>query len=35
MNVRGVENGLLEAVLTYSAEGPKVVRETPFETPWR
>lgn len=35
MNVRGVENGLLEAVLTYSAGGPKVVRETPFETPWR
>jgi alpha-glucosidase len=35
MNVRGVENGLLEAVLTYSAEGPKVVRATPFETPWR
>ena len=35
MNVRGVQDGLLEAVLTYSAEGPKVVRATPFETPWR
>ena len=35
MNVRGVENGRLEAVLTYAAEGPKVVRATPFETPWR
>ncbi len=35
MNVRGVENGRLEAVLTYSAQGPKVVRQTPFETPWR
>ena len=35
MNVRGVQDGLLEAVLTYSAKGPKVVRQTPFETPWR
>ena len=35
MNVRGVQDGRLEAVLTYSAEGPKVVRETPFATPWR
>ncbi|MGI8611377.1 MAG: glycoside hydrolase family 97 protein [Sphingomicrobium sp.] len=35
MNVRQVENGLLEAVLTYSAAGPKVMRSTPFETPWR
>ena len=35
MNVRQVENGLLEAVLTYSAAGPKAVRATPFETPWR
>ncbi len=35
MNVRGVQDGRLEAVLTYSAEGPKVVRATPFETPWR
>ena len=35
MNVRGVENGLLEAVLTYSANGPKVVRKAPFFTPWR
>ena len=35
MNVRGVEKGLLEAVLTNSAAGPKVVRDTPFATPWR
>ncbi len=35
MNVRQVENGLLEAVLTYSAAGPKVSRATPFATPWR
>jgi alpha-glucosidase len=35
MNVRGVQNGMLEAVLTYSAGGAKVVRATPFETPWR
>jgi alpha-glucosidase len=35
MNVRQVENGLLEAVLTYSAAGPKVVRAAPFATPWR
>ncbi|MBA3512214.1 glycoside hydrolase family 97 protein [Sphingomonas sp.] len=35
MNVRQVENGLLEAVLTYSAAGPKVARATPFATPWR
>ncbi|HVM38724.1 MAG TPA: glycoside hydrolase family 97 protein [Sphingomicrobium sp.] len=35
MNVRQVENGLLEAILTNSAEGPKVVREAPFATPWR
>jgi alpha-glucosidase len=35
MNVRGLQDGLLKAVLTYSAEGPKVVRDTPFETPWR
>ena len=35
MNVRQVENGILEAILTNSAEGPKVVRSTPFATPWR
>ncbi len=35
MNVRQVENGLLEAVLTYSATGPKVTRAAPFPTPWR
>ena len=35
MNVRQVENGLLEAVLTYSATGPKVARAAPFPTPWR
>jgi alpha-glucosidase len=35
MNVRRVQDGMLEAVLTYAATGPKVVRKTPFETPWR
>jgi alpha-glucosidase len=35
MNVRQVENGTLEAILTNSAEGPKVVRDLPFATPWR
>ncbi|MBA3527655.1 MAG: glycoside hydrolase family 97 protein [Pseudomonadota bacterium] len=35
MNVRGVQDGRLEAVLTYSADGPKVVRDAPFQTPWR
>ena len=35
MNIRQVEGGLLEAVLTYSAAGPKVSRATPFATPWR
>ena len=35
MNVRQVENGILEAILTNAAEGPKVVRTAPFATPWR
>lgn len=35
MNVAHVQNGLLKAVLTPSSSGPKVVRDTPFETPWR
>src|SRR5687767_1032214 len=35
MNVRQVEGGLLEGVLTYSATGPKVTRAAPFPTPWR
>lgn len=35
MNVARVQDGLLEANLTPSSSGPKVVRDTPFETPWR
>ncbi|WP_300973843.1 glycoside hydrolase family 97 protein [Sphingomonas sp. LHG3406-1] len=35
MNVAHVEGGLMKAVLTPSSSGPKVVRDTPFETPWR
>ena len=35
MNVARVQDGLLKAVLTPSSSGPKVVRDTPFETPWR
>jgi alpha-glucosidase len=35
MNVGRVQEGLLEANLTPSSSGPKVVRDTPFETPWR
>jgi alpha-glucosidase len=35
MNVARVQGGMLKAVLTPSSAGPKVVRDTPFETPWR
>jgi alpha-glucosidase len=35
MNVAHVQDGLLRADLTPSSSGPKVVRDTPFETPWR
>jgi alpha-glucosidase len=35
MNVRRVEGGRLKAVLTPSSSGPKVLRNTPFNTPWR
>lgn len=35
MNVAKVEGGLLKAVLTPSARGPKVSRAVPFPTPWR
>ncbi len=35
MNVARVQGGLLKAILTPSSSGPKVVRDTPFETPWR
>ena len=35
MNVASAGGGLLKAVLTPSSSGPKVVRDTPFETPWR
>ena len=35
MNIARVQDGLLEANLTPSSSGPKVVRDTPFETPWR
>jgi alpha-glucosidase len=35
MNVAHVQDGLLKADLTPSSSGPKVVRDTPFETPWR
>jgi alpha-glucosidase len=35
MNVAKVEGGLLKAVLTPSATGPKVSRAAPFPTPWR
>jgi alpha-glucosidase len=35
MNVAHVAGGLLKADLTPAAAGPKVVRDTPFETPWR
>ncbi|MEO8548193.1 MAG: glycoside hydrolase family 97 protein [Sphingomicrobium sp.] len=35
MNVARVEGGLLKAVLTPSSSGAKVVRTTPFATPWR
>jgi len=35
MNVARVQGGLLKAVLTPSSSGAKVVRDTPFETPWR
>lgn len=35
MNVARVEGGLLKAVLTPSSSGAKVVRATPFATPWR
>ncbi|GAA3995484.1 glycoside hydrolase family 97 protein [Sphingomonas humi] len=35
MNVARVQDGLMKAVLTPSSSGSKVVRDTPFETPWR
>lgn len=35
MNIARVQDGLLKAVLTPSSSGAKVVRDTPFETPWR
>jgi alpha-glucosidase len=35
MNLQKVEGGLLKAVLTQSASGPKVRRAAPFPTPWR
>jgi alpha-glucosidase len=35
MNIAHVQDGLLKADLTPSSSGPKVVRDTPFETPWR
>lgn len=35
MNLQKVEGGLLKAVLTPSASGPKVSRMAPFPTPWR
>ena len=35
MNIARVQDGLLKADLTPSSSGPKVVRDTPFETPWR
>ena len=35
MNIQKVEGGLLKAVLTQSASGPKVSRAAPFPTPWR
>jgi alpha-glucosidase len=35
MNLQKVEGGLLKAVLTQSASGPKVSRTAPFPTPWR
>lgn len=35
MNVAHVQDGLMKADLTPSSTGPKVVRDTPFETPWR
>ncbi len=35
MNIAHVQDGLMKADLTPSSSGPKVVRDTPFETPWR
>jgi alpha-glucosidase len=35
MNIAHVQGGLMKADLTPSSSGPKVVRDTPFETPWR
>ena len=35
MNIAKVGGGLLKAVLTPGSTGPKVTRDTPFETPWR
>jgi alpha-glucosidase len=35
MNIAHVQDGLMKADLTPSSGGPKVVRDTPFETPWR
>ncbi|MEO7635653.1 MAG: glycoside hydrolase family 97 protein [Sphingomicrobium sp.] len=35
MNVARVQNGDFKAMLTPSSSGSKVVRDTPFATPWR
>jgi alpha-glucosidase len=35
MNIAKVQGGLLKAVLTPGAAGPKVSRAAPFPTPWR
>jgi alpha-glucosidase len=35
MNIAKVQGGLLKAVLTPGAGGPKVTRAAPFPTPWR
>ena len=35
MNLQSAGNGVFRAALTPSATGPSVVREGPFETPWR
>ena len=35
MNIARVQGTMLKAVLTPSSQGAKVVRDTPFETPWR
>ena len=35
MNLAHVQDGMFKAMLTPASSGPKVSRETPFETPWR